>query len=156
MNQDEITYNIFCKKNEEGKMLNLDSFQKSIESLDEALKVYKNSGLQLGSKEETLMRDGIIQRFEYTFELSWKTIKRYIEMYGLEKVDGFTNKQLFRVAFEQGLIKDSETWLDYLKRRNLASHVYDEVIAKQVYEKISEFLVDVLFLFEQLKEKLNA
>jgi len=78
-------------------------------------------------------------------------LKRYFEMYGIEKVDAFTNKQFFRLAFEQGLIKDAETWLGYLQRRNLTSHVYDEDIARKVYSTVNDFFLDAKNLYENMK-----
>lgn len=100
------------------------------------------------------MRDGVIQRFEYTFELSWKTLKRFLEEYSLEKPDSFTNKELFRVGFEKGLIRDPESWFAYMKNRNLTNHIYEATIAKQVYESAKSFLHDAQYLLHRLQDKI--
>jgi len=136
-------------------MLNLTALTNAIDSLQTALAVYDAKSAHVGSQAEELLRDGVIQRFEYTFELSWKTLKCYLENYGLEKVDGFTNKQLFRAGFEAGLIQDAEAWMGYLKRRNLTSHVYEEDVAKIVYEGISAFLKDATYLLTQFQKKIH-
>lgn len=133
--------------------INISSLEKAVESLAAALKVYGNSPYQEGSTERELMRDGVIQRFEYTFELSWKMLKRYLEEYGLERVDFLTNRDLFRVGYEQGMLRDAEAWLDYLKKRNLASQTYDAATATPVYLSARAFLQDGRFLLERLREK---
>lgn len=102
-----------------------------------------------------LLRDAAIQRFEFTFELAWKTLKRYLERYSLEQVDRLTNRQLFRVGHEQGLLRDSATWLLYLQRRNETSRIYNEAAAVQVFAVIPEFLNDARFLLSRLEERLG-
>ncbi len=133
--------------------LDTSSFEKAIGSLETALTAYANALQPEGSAERELMRDGVIQRFEYTFELAWKMLKRYLEEYGLEKVDSLTNRDLFRVGFEQGLLRDAEPWLAYLKSRNLPSHTYDQATAQAVYQSGKDFLQDARFLLTQIREK---
>jgi nucleotidyltransferase substrate binding protein (TIGR01987 family) len=130
--------------------LELSSYEKAITSLDMALKAYAAASQPEGSTERELMRDGVIQRFEYTFELAWKLVKRYLEEYGLERVDSLTNRDLFRVGFEQGLLRDAEAWLNYLKSRNLTSHTYEPATAKIVFQSAQAFLGDARFLLDQL------
>ena len=105
---------------------------------------------------DDLARDGLIQRFEFTFELSWKTLKRYLEEYGLDQVDGMTNRELFRVGFEQGLLDHPETWFHYLRMRNQSSHVYNEGKAAAVFSAARNFLHDVQSLLDRLEAKINA
>ncbi|MEK6556955.1 MAG: nucleotidyltransferase substrate binding protein [Candidatus Margulisiibacteriota bacterium] len=136
--------------------MNTSSLEKALTSLESAIQIYRQGLVPLGSPAEALLRDGILQRFEYTFELSWKTLKRYLEEYGIEQVDRFSNKQLFRVGFESGLLTSAEKWLDYLSRRNLTSHVYDEETAQKVYCIIEDFIVDVHYLLKQLTLRINA
>ena len=133
--------------------LDTSSVEKAVDSLETALTAYANAPHPEGSAERELMRDGVIQRFEYTFELAWKMLKRYLEEYGLERVDSLTNRDLFRVGHEQGLLRDAEAWLNYLKSRNLTSHTYDQTTAEAVYQSGKDFLQDARFLLEQLKTK---
>ena len=102
-----------------------------------------------------MLRDGVIQRFEFTFELSWKMIKRFLEEYGLEKPDGLNNRELFRAAREQGLIDDPEKWFRYLKSRNFTSHVYDDDTAAGVFEAARDFLHDARYLIDQLNQRIQ-
>ena len=132
----------------------LTSLEKAVESLETALATYARAPHPPGSAEHELMRDGVIQRFEYTFELSWKMLKRYLEEYGLERVDTLTNRDLFRLGAEQDLLRDAEAWLNYLRSRNLTSHTYDEATAETVYQSARDFLRDARFLLAQLKAKM--
>lgn len=136
-------------------MLDLQSLKKALESLKTALEIYDQSALADDMPEKVVLRDGIIQRFEFTFELSWKTLKRYLEQYGLEKVDGLNNRDLFRLGFEQGLIADPEVWFYYLKMRNQSSHVYDDAKAAIVFSSARDFQHDAQMLLEKLEEKIR-
>jgi nucleotidyltransferase substrate binding protein (TIGR01987 family) len=134
-------------------MLDLSSLEKACKALGLSLKVYAQSVLPPDDPEKVVLRDGVIQRFEFTYELSWKMLKRYLEEYGLEKADGLNNRELFRIGREQGLIADPEKWFHYLKMRNQTSHVYDEAKAGEVFAAAREFLADSQFLLQRLKEK---
>ena len=70
-----------------------------------ALQAYHNSRHLEGSAEPELVRDGVIQRFEYTIELSWTLLDRSLEEYGLERVDSLSNRELFRLGVEQSLLR---------------------------------------------------
>ena len=89
-------------------MLDLRSLKQAVEALKIAFEIYDHNLLEEFMPEKIVLRDGVIQRFEFTFELSWKMLKRYLEEFGLEKVDGLNNRDLFRVGFEQGLLDDPE------------------------------------------------
>ena len=94
-------------------------------------------------------RDGAIQRFEYTFELSWKTLKKYFEVNNNLQEDNVKN--LFREAGKQGLIENVENWFSYQKARNSTSHNYNDSSAEYVFEKASEFYADVQKLLNKLE-----
>ena len=133
--------------------LDLSSYEKAIASLETALNAYASAQQPEGSAERELMRDGVIQRFEYTFELAWKLVKRYLEEYGLERVDSLTNRDLFRVGHEQSLLRDAEAWLNYLKSRNLTSHTYEPATAEIVFQSAKAFLADARYLLDQLRAR---
>ena len=79
-------------------------------------------------------KEGMIQRFEYTFELAWKTLKDYLESKGdIEKFP----RDVIKRSFEAELITNGELWLEMLENRNMLSHAYDEAIFNIVVEKIS-------------------
>jgi nucleotidyltransferase substrate binding protein (TIGR01987 family) len=91
-----------------------------------------------------LEEQGLIQAFEYTYELGWNTLKDYLEAQGETNLLG--SRDVIRLAFKRGLIIDGETWMDMLKSRILTSHTYDQVLAKIVADAIvkryfSEFTI---------------
>ncbi len=102
-----------------------------------------------------MLRDGVIQRFEFAFEVAWKTLRRYLRQYGLESVDQLTNRELFRLGFEQGLLDDPEAWFTFLRHRNLTSHVYDEATAEQVFSSAAPFLAALERMLEVMESRLR-
>ncbi len=103
------------------------------------------------------VRDACIQRFEYTYELCIKTIKRYIEqeMPLSEKVDQLNYRDLIRIAFEIGLIDRTEQWFKFREARNQTSHAYDENKAKLVFQVLPGFVHLAQFLLSQLDKRLG-
>ncbi len=133
--------------------VDLGPLRRTIGALQEALFAYQSRTTDESLR--VLLRDATIQRFEFTFEVAWKTLKRFLEENSIEPIDRLTNRQLFRLGFEQGLLRDSAAWMLYLGRRNLTSHVYSEAIARQVFEVIPQFLEDARFLLAQLEQRLG-
>lgn len=130
-----------------------------ISPLEKALaslkKAWNRSFLDLSDEE---LRDACILRFEYTFELSWKLLKRQIELEieDQNEVDSYSKRTLFRVGGERGLIKNVENWFNYLDKRNLTSHTYNEINARKVYECIGDFIIDadnLLFILRERDDK---
>jgi nucleotidyltransferase substrate binding protein (TIGR01987 family) len=78
---------------------------------------------------------GLIQCFEYTFELAWKTMKDYLEQEGFEVK---SPRSAIQTAFQIQLITDGHTWIDALNKRNLMAHTYDEEVAKEAEELIKQ------------------
>ncbi|MCL2144319.1 MAG: nucleotidyltransferase substrate binding protein [Endomicrobia bacterium] len=135
--------------------LDLSNYKKAVNSLKEAVEISKK--LKIGhivSPEEKLMRAGVIQNFEFTFELSWKFIKRALEIY-YDINDELSKSDLFRTAFEKNLILNVDDWRLYNKLRNETSHIYDEVKADGIFSFTEQFLKDAEKLLETL-EKLNG
>lgn len=86
--------------------------------------------------EGDVVRDSVIQRFEFSFELAWKTLQLYLEHQGLE---AGSPRQALKSAFAQGLIRNEEeadVWLKMLEDRNLTTHTYHQDLAKVIYRKI--------------------
>lgn len=86
--------------------------------------------------ESSLIRDATIQRFEFTFEVVWKTLKLYLERQGHECGGP---RPTLKKAFTENLIPTPEAadrWLEMLEDRNLTSHAYDEMLAKRIYDHI--------------------
>jgi len=92
-------------------------------------------------REETqIRRDAVIQRFEFTFELLWKTFKKIARE---ERIDCFSPKTAFRAAFQLNLIDDEQVFVEIIDARNKTSHVYSEEEIIEIYEFIRSKVVDV-------------
>ncbi len=87
---------------------------------------------------DDLDRDGAIQRFEFTVELLWKTLKVVLEY---NKVECHSPRECVKKAFRHALIEDDELLLDMLDDRNRSSHIYDEKISREIFERIKEVYV---------------
>ncbi len=81
-----------------------------------------------------LEQQGLIQGFEYTHELAWKTLKDFLEHRGTEALYG--SKDVTRQAFRLGLIEDGDIWMDMIRDRNLTSHTYNEETAMEIVDAI--------------------
>jgi nucleotidyltransferase substrate binding protein (TIGR01987 family) len=90
------------------------------------------SAVELAASRELsdLEKQGLIQGFEFTFELAWNVMKDYLEDQGIGGIIG--SKGAVRHAFDNGLIQDGQLWMDMIKDRNLASHSYDEKTAEDL------------------------
>lgn len=89
----------------------------------------------------TLEKEGLVQRFEYTFELGWKTLKDFLESKNVEVK--FT-RDVIKESFKTELLDDGEIWLEMLEKRNQMSHTYDEVIFRSVLNDIESRYFDQL------------
>ena len=119
----------------------LDSFRNAIAALRAVQSKSEDAGLMATLDEVTrdAIRSGVIQHFEFTYELAWKFIKRRLEAdIGRTTVDGISRRDLFRIAAENGLIDDVGTWFQYHIVRNETSHTYDPNVAARVYAQKSE------------------
>ncbi len=129
--------------------LDLSSLDKAIKALIRALDEYEKN-------PNEFVKDSCIQRFEFTYELSHKFIKRYLELTEAnpEEIEEMTFQQLIRRATERGLLlNDWESWKDYRKNRGKTSYSYDEETADEVFEDIPSFLKEAEFLYKQLEER---
>lgn len=93
---------------------------------------------------------GLIQCFEYTFELAWKTMKDYLENEGF---DVKTPRSAIKIGFQSELISDGHIWMDMLEKRNLMAHTYNEQYAKQAEDLIrNNYYLVLKKLYEKLGE----
>lgn len=134
------------------------SVQQSIDfnSLKKALASLKRAILrtQAAPGDEEL-RDAVIQRFEYSFELCWKMLKRQLEREAPSPsvIDTFSFQQLVREGAEKGLLTAPEAWFVYREQRNITSHTYDEDKANGVYQTAVQFLPDAEALLANLEAR---
>lgn len=130
----------------------LESLQKAITRLQEGLERYQ---LDI---TDTQIRDGLVQRFEFTYELAHKTLKRYLEYASPtpELYDSMPFQDLIRSGNEQNLLaSDWPRWRLFREMRSKTSHTYDESIALEVVSGIQSFLDEVVYLHGRLQEHLK-
>ena len=125
------------------------NFNKSLEKFRIALEIEKEIKHQ---GFEDIYLDLIVKRFEFTYEMSWKALKRLLEFLGLE-----VNSPMlaFKEGFAQGIIKDEAIWLDMIEQRNLTSHVYDEYQIKEILNKTAEYYLAFDELRKTIEKMLN-
>ena len=105
------------------------NFDKAFKRLADAILIIRKD------PDNVLLQAGLIQTYEFTFELAWKTLKDYLEM------EGFTvpsPRATLRQAFQCGYIQQGDVWLKALNDRNLTAHTYDDEIAKEVIADIQQ------------------
>jgi nucleotidyltransferase substrate binding protein (TIGR01987 family) len=132
--------------------LDLTPLHKAIARLDEGLLRYQ---LDIS---DTQIRDGLVQRFEFTYEISHKMLKRFLEQTAAspEQFDAMPFADLIRTANEKGLLLgDWPVWRGYRDMRSKTSHTYDEDIALQVVAGIPAFLAEAQFLAAELSQRLQ-
>lgn len=112
--------------------------------LEEALATY-------GDTPNSVVRDGVIQRFEFTTELAWKATREYLLDQGYADIN--SPKAVMRQAYADGLITDQSGWLKLLEDRNLTSHIYNDATASEIFQRIS---TSHLALFQALSKKLEG
>ncbi|HHJ07564.1 MAG TPA: nucleotidyltransferase [Anaerolineae bacterium] len=136
--------------------LDLSGFQKAIDALTGAVTEVNNPQFMnaLSSRQQSIVQAGVIQHFEFTYELCWKFMRRWLlENIGRVYVDGVSRRELFRLAAENRLIEDVDAWWGYHKARNLTSHIYNEEIADDVFAAAEDFLPHAKALLKALKAR---
>ena len=132
--------------------LDFSPLQKALNSLNRAIVRSQKA------PDDEELRDAVIQRFEYTYELAWKMLKRQLEQEfpTPSDVDRLSFRDLLREGAERGMIADVEKWMDYREQRNITSHTYDEDKAKSVYESALSFYDDAKAVLDELERRNNG
>jgi len=127
----------------------LQNFQAAFNELDEAVAL--SNTRELSKLEE----QGLIQAFEYTYELAWNTVTDFYQNQGETGIQG--SRDAIRLAFERGLIVEGETWMAMIKSRTLTSHTYNRetarLIAGQIRGSYHRLLGDLLITLEQALDR---
>ena len=103
----------------------------------------------LQEKKTEIVRDSAILRFEFTFDVAWKTLKEYLE--NKKDIICKSPSDCFRSAYQQGIIRYNNIWIQMTKSRNAAVHTYKEALAKALYKKLPGYLK----MFQELAESLK-
>lgn len=118
-----------------------------------ALSVFLEAVSLAKTRELTqLEKQGLIQSFEFTQELSWKVLKDYLEYQGAAS-DIVGSRDAVRHGFSAGLIRDGDLWMDMIASRNLASHTYNQETADEILQKCVE---SYALQFQRLQERLET
>lgn len=121
----------------------LSSLTKAFEQLEKAVAQKSYSDLE---------REGLIQRFEYTYELSWKTLQDLLEYKGYPDIKG--PRPVIEQAYKDGYITDGTTWMAMKKSREATLHTYDENAAREIAEAIkNSYFVVFQTLLTRLQEE---
>jgi nucleotidyltransferase substrate binding protein (TIGR01987 family) len=122
------------------------NYARAVEKLKQAVE-------ESGTKElSELEVEGMIQRFEYTYELAWKTLQDFLKFKGFSDIAG--PNDVLKTAFEAGYIHDAEAWRRLKKSRELTSHTYDEATSSDIAEAIkSEYYLMLNRLFQTLSDE---
>lgn len=120
----------------------IQNLERALQRLEEAAKI---------SGHDSLKVDGTIQRFEFTFELFWKTVKRVFEEEGVEVS---TPRETLSHAYQANWIQNEKLWLKMLEDRNITSHVYSEQEANQIFDRIHDrYLKELKEAFQFIKKR---
>ena len=136
--------------------LELSGLQKAVSALAGVLAKSDDAEFmsQLDEIARNAIKAGVVQHFEFTYELRWKFIKRWLEMNISPGVaDCVTRRELFRLGAENRLIDDVEQWMRYHEARNLTSHIDRPEIAERVYNTAHDFARDAPRLLAALEAR---
>ncbi len=132
-------------------MMNVSSLSDCLRTLKKASVAYESVG---DEDMKELIGDAYIQRFEYTLEIAWKTMKRYLKQVRGKKEDDLTINNIFRMMESYGFIRSWETWRKYYEYRNNTSHGYDQEKAQELISKIAGFIEECDYFYAKLSEAL--
>ena len=107
----------------------LENFERAMRLLKEAFETHPDG-------MSDLEKEGVVQRFEYTFELAWKTLKDYLVYSGVA-LDQVTPRHVIKQAFAARMIQDGQMWVEMLEQRNLMTHTYDLETFEKVFDNIA-------------------
>lgn len=123
------------------------NYEKAFGRLARAIEVVR------ATPDDDLLQSGLVQTYEYTFELAWKTLKDYLEM------EGFllrSPRETIRQGFQSGYIENAEDWLQALADRNLTVYIYDdEVIARVLKDIFERYFFILQEFYKAFKTRVN-
>ena len=122
-----------------------DKLKKSLMNLRKATNRFAEA---LQEPESSIVMDATIQRFEFTYELMWKTLKIFLEdIHGIRAV---SPRLVFKEAYALSIIEQEDIFLEMIQSRNLLSHTYNEEQAEQIYKKCPLYLSAIKELYQRI------
>lgn len=119
------------------------NYKRAFEQLEEAVDLMNERELS------QLEKQGMIQAFEYTHELAWKTLKDFLESKGI--IGLFGSRDVTKEAFKLGIIEDGDAWMQMIKSRNITSHTYDESTADDIIKLVKDLY---FYEFKKMRNKM--
>jgi nucleotidyltransferase substrate binding protein (TIGR01987 family) len=116
------------------------NYRKALRQLGDAVELRRQRPLS------DLEKQGLIQSFEYTYELGWNTLKDYLTFQGITDMTGA--RDVIRQSFRRELLSDGEGWMAMLADRNLTSHTYNEDTATEIVQRICDRYYDILLALQ--------
>jgi nucleotidyltransferase substrate binding protein (TIGR01987 family) len=132
--------------------IDISALERAITRLEEAVEAYQ------ADTARTLIRDGLVQRFEFTYEISHRMLRRYLaaEVGPPERISGMNFADIIRMGNEQALLLgDWRLWKTYRNMHERTSHSYDEAVALDVVAGIPGFLEEACYLRDRLRDRLT-
>ncbi len=137
------------------------NYKKALRKLEDSVDYVTNhitkesldTGEEFGLIQIDLIKQGLIQSFEFTHELAWNVIKDYVHYQGNQSVRG--SRDATREGFSMGLIEDGDVWMEMIRSRNQTSHTYDEETADEIYNKIINDYFDAFVSFKEKMEDIK-
>lgn len=131
-------------------MENLDftALENSLQRLGKVVEIYKKN------PQDTIVRDSLIQRFEFTYSITLKTLRKYFieRAFIVDDVNKLSFNEMVRTAMQLNLLKsDLAKWTEFREMRNLTSHTYDENVALKVSGIVPDFYEEITYLLKELK-----
>ena len=118
-------------------------WQQRLTNFERALRLLREAMAHGPEALNQLEKEGVIQRFEYCFELAWKTVKDYMEASGVV-FDVVMPRQMIKDAFAAKVLEDGATWIAMLDHRNLLSHTYNPAVFEQAVDAIHQRYLPLL------------
>ncbi len=128
-----------------------ESYLKALNRMKVAIEYIHYNFSDKDSPKDNLIRQGLIQNFEYPHELAWKVMKDFFKARGNNKIYG--SRDATREAFENHLIKEGEVWMDMINSQNATSHTYNPSEAKEIFTKIREQYYPAFLIFKKTMEE---
>jgi len=133
--------------------LDYSHLQQALKLLQESIRIYDLH--QQDAELKDVLRDSVIQRFEYSYELSIRMLRRTLEQLSdhADEIQQASFKELIRIAAKKGLLDKPSQWFNFRNKRNITSHTYNEDKAADVFAIIPEFYQAAHNLLQHLQEK---
>lgn len=119
------------------------NFERAFLQLQQAVELY-------GEEAEPIIKEGVIQRFEFTHELAWKVMKDFLEYEGHQNITG--SRSATKIAFSLDLIEDGQVWMDMIESRNNTVHTYhEEILTREFAQIVSHYYPNFLVFYRRMK-----